>query len=42
MKVAYIGVMNEQFNFKFIVCIVNGIMISRCPTMDLNGVQIVH
>lgn len=24
---------------KFMVCIVNGIMISKCPTMDLNEIM---
>ena len=25
--------------FSFIVCIVNGTMISKCPTMDFNGIM---
>jgi len=25
--------------FKLIVCIINGTMISKCPTMDFNGIM---
>jgi len=25
--------------FKFIACIINGILISKCPTIDFNGIM---